>query len=409
MMVISSRGVEEWRQGWTVVLGASLSIACGFACFPFVSSLFIQPLESEYGWSRGEQSLVQLIYIGASMLTPIFGDWVDRVGVRRVGLIFMPLVGLCFLALAAMPGSISVYYGLTAMLVIAGQGTTGVVFTRAVVGAFSRTRGTALAVTRIGVSVAIATLPALVFAAIRHFGWPAGYIAMAAVVFGIGVPATWLWVREPAAARPVEGRDAPGLIAVYGPLLKNGKVLLLSATTALMMGPIVGLISQLQPLLVGKGLPGATAAAGASVLALAVVSGTIVTGVLIDRVWAPLIGCVLTLVGAAGCLVLFLSASLTPAIALMAVAMVGVAQGMELDLVGYVIVRYFGLADFARIFAIGIMALGISSGLSSVAFGITFDQTKSYDLMLGVAAAALSVAAFLFLLLGPYPAEEAGG
>lgn len=378
----------------------------GFACFPFVSSLFIQPLESEFGWSRGQQSLVQLIYLGVSLLTPLFGDRVDRIGVRRVGLIFMPLVGLCFLALAAMPGSIPVYYGLTALLVIAGQGTTGVVFTRAVVGAFSRTRGTALAVTRIGVSVAIATLPALVFAAISHFGWRAGYVAMAAVVFGIGVPATWLWVREPAAVRPVGGPDAPGFIAVYGPLLKNGKVLLLSVTTALMMGPIVGLISQLQPLLVGKGLPGATAASGASVLALAVVSGTIVTGVLVDRVWAPLIGCVLTLVGAAGCILLFLSASLTPPTALTAVAMVGVAQGMELDLVGYVIARYFGLSNFARIFAIGIMALGISSGLFSVAFGVTFDRTGSYDLMLGVSAAALTMAAFLFLLLGRYPEED---
>ena len=394
---------DEWRANWRVVAGSALAVAFGFASFAFVSSLFVQPLEQAFGWSRGAQALIQYAYIVTSIAAPLVGSWVDRFGVRTIALICIPAVAVFYMALALMPGTIGVYYLLMGCLVLAGQGTAGIVFTRAVAAVFDRSRGLALAASRIGLSIAAAALPSIIFAAMQHGGWRWGYGALALLTAAISLPATYFWVREPQTPINVQKPRTSAILA----LLAKRKVLILSFAAALMMGPIVGILSQLQPILTGKGIEPVEAARLVGMLALSVVCGTFVTGVLADRVWAPVLGFVFTLAGAAGCMLLATMGELSVGYAMIAVLLLGIAQGAEIDLVGYLIAKYFGLTDFAKIFGLGIMLIGVCSALWSLLFGITYDRTGSYDIALGAAGISMLMAAILFLAMGRYPSGGA--
>ena len=165
---------------------------------------------------------------------------------------------------------------------------------------------------------------------------------------------------------------------------------------------MVGILSQLQPLLSGKGIAGGTAAVLGSILAVSVLAGTLVTGWLVDRIWAPLIGCIFLCASGVGCLLL-LPPTLSLARATCAVALVGITQGAELDLAGYLIARYFGVADYAAIFGLTIFAIGLASACSQMAFAFLFDRTGGYELPLQASVLAFVVASGTFLALGRYP------
>jgi MFS family permease len=390
---------EEWRQHWRAVAGAGIGVASGYAVFPFIASQFVQPLQESFGWSRGAQSLTQNVAFAAAFVAPLFGRAVDKFGARRIGLFFMPALGVVYGLLAAMSGPIEVYYVLMGAAIFLGLGTTGIVFMRAVATHFTKSLGLALAVSRSTIAISAALLPIVIFHTIRDFGWRGGYAMLGAIVLLIGTPACVLWVGEQASLQA-----APVIRRPWRELLLNGKVLILCIAVALTIGPVVGLLSQLQPLLTGKGIVASTAAVLGSVLAVSVLAGTLLTGWLVDRVWAPLVGCAFLLAAACGC-VLLLPHSLSLTRATWAVALVGITQGAELDLAGYLIARYFGVADFAAIFGLTIFTIGLASAGSQMTFAFLFDHFSGYELPLQLSVVAFALAGAGFLALGRYPAR----
>ena len=158
----------------------------------------------------------------------------------------------------------------------------------------------------------------------------------------------------------------------------------------------------MQPLLTGKGIAAGTAAVLGSVLAVSVLAGTLLTGWLIDRIWAPLIGCAFVLAAASGC-VLLLPDSVSLTRATLAVALIGVTQGAELDLAGFLIAKYFGVADFSAIFGLTIFAIGLASAGSQMAYAFFFDRFHGYDLPLQLSVAVFALSAGIYLSLGRYP------
>ena len=77
----------------------------------------------------------------------------------------------------------------------------------------------------------------------------------------------------------------------------------------------------------------------------------------------------------------------------------------ELDLAGYLIARYFGVADFAVIFGLTILMIGLASAGSQMAFAFFFDRIGSYGLPLQLSVVAFVLAGVGFLSLGRYPAR----
>jgi hypothetical protein len=128
-------------------------------------------------------------------------------------------------------------------------------------------------------------------------------------------------------------------------------------------------------------------------------------GYLLDRIFAPRIAIVICVIAAAGILVLlFQGVSSAP---VTAVAL-GLALGAELDLMGFLIARYFGLAQFGKIYGWLYFAFVSASGLGPLWVGAVRDATGSYSAALGASAIGLLLTCGGFLLMPRYPTNIPG-
>jgi predicted MFS family arabinose efflux permease len=187
-------------------------------------------------------------------------------------------------------------------------------------------------------------------------------------------------------------------------LLRDRRVLALCAAAALTYGPVVGFLGHLQPLLTSKGLEPAVAANLAALLAISVLIGTLTSGILVDRIWAPLVGCIFTLAPVFGCILLLTNEPDLNAV-MIAVVLIGVAQGAEIDVVAYMIARYFGMSAYSAIYGLTVLITIWATAGASVFFGLVFDAFATYDRAILGAAVAFALGAMSYLLMGKYPKE----
>ncbi|MEO5598539.1 MAG: MFS transporter [Novosphingobium sp.] len=388
----------EWRGHWQVGLTAMIGTALSFSVWSSVASIFVQPLQDAFGWTRGQIALTQNASFAGALAAPMVGRLIDRVGVRIVLLGALVLTVLAYGALAAMNGALPVFYAAYLFLTLAGLGTTGLSYTRIVSAAFVRTRGLALAVTRSGLAIAGAVLPSALFMLITHHGWRAGYLLLAGLILFVSLPLAWVFIgRGPAIAR-VQPRAAMRLRDV----LADRKVLIICLASGLNYAPVVALLSQLQPLLVSKGVPPGNSAALVGLVGLAALGGTFITGALVDRIWAPGVACLFTLLAALGCLLLGLPGGGMPA-AMAAIVLIGIGQGAEIDVVAFIIARWFGMERYSTIYGLSVFAIAMLVALGGSLVGIIYDRTGSYNAVLIGAAVCFGLSALAYLAMGKAP------
>lgn len=398
-------GRAEWRQNWRIALGASIGVATGFSMHQFSASLFVQPLQESFGWTRGEIAYAHYGSLATALLSPFAGHLLDRLGVRKPLLIAFVLTGLAYLALSTLSGSIWQYYASMLFLQLVGILTTGLAFTRVIAFRFVASRGLALATTRIGISILGIFLPSILQALIVSYGWQAGYQLLGAIALLIGLPVSYFCIIEPYRPErrsPIEhsgkGRSGGGFRLIW----RHPKIGLLCLAAGLGYAPIASVLSQLQPLLVSKGLDPGYAAALGGVLAASVMIGTLVSGVLVDRIWAPLVA-VLFAIGPCIGLALLLFEQPSLAVVSIAVVTIGMSQGAEIDVVAYLAARYFGLERYSTIYGLTIMSIVAFGTIGQVGIGHLYDMFGDYRVAMILAILTLGASMLCYLFLGPYP------
>jgi len=86
---------------------------CGFYAF----SLFVKPLQADFGWGRGEiMAAFTIFYLVMGVTAPYFGRLIDRYGVRKVISIGAFIAGLGFILLSLMNNLWYFYGGYTLSL-----------------------------------------------------------------------------------------------------------------------------------------------------------------------------------------------------------------------------------------------------------------------------------------------------
>lgn len=392
----------EWRKSWRPGFAALVAGSIGYSLFSAVSSLFVEPLQAQFGWSRGDIAFVHSFGLVTAFAAPVVGRLTDRHGVRPVLLSGLVLTALGYALLSRMAGGLGYYYAVYFIFSLAGMATTGITVTRIFSGAFERSRGTALAIGRSGLAIAGALMPQVLFPIILHSGTSGAYLALGGLILLLAIPLVWLWV--PSRAADLDAGRISTLSRAEGwlPLLAKRKIRILIAASVLNYVPVVSLLSQMKPLAISKGLDAAMAVGAVSAMGLAAACGALLSGVLVDRFWAPAIAFVLNALPAVGCLVL-LNAEVHPALFLGAVVLVGLGQGAEIDIVAFMIARYFGLRSYATIYGLSTLgiALGVACGASLI--GKAYDVFGNYDAALLAASASFALASLLYLAMGRYP------
>jgi MFS family permease len=153
-------------------------------------------------------------------------------------------------------------------------------------------------------------------------------------------------------------------------------------------------------MLTDRGATVQTAALGSSIMGVAVLIGRAVTGYLLDRFFAPRLAA-LFFGGAAFGIGLLWAGTATP-LALVGAFLVGLGLGAEVDIIAYLMSRYFGLRSFGKLYSFGFGAFVLAGALGSLAMGAGFDLTGSYRAPLSALFISTLVATVLMTRLGPY-------
>lgn len=411
MSGIGSRKIAEFQSGWPILAGGMIGLAFGLAGINFYTQgLFVRPLQEEFGWSRSDIGaaaffLTLTVVVGA----PIVGSLVDRFGVRRPIAFSMCALAAGFAALGAMPGGLLLYGFIQVVMAGLALGTTPITFSRAVNGHFDAARGLALGLTLCGTGIGATLAPPIISYLIEAHGWRAAYYSMALsvlcvmplVVAAIGAkPRGTAAIKNPPTHLPTEADAIPLATVLRSPVL-----LRLLAIFFLLAVGISGLVMHLVPMLRDQGMEPAEAAAVQARLGIAVIVGRFVIGALVDHFFAPRITAVALCITAAGILSL---AFMGPAAAPIAAFAVGFALGAEVDLIGYLCVRYFGLGNYGRRYGILYGSFALGTGLSPLVIAILAEQWANYETALIVCAGFVMTAAALLVTAPAFPDNGEG-
>jgi MFS family permease len=135
-------------------------------------------------------------------------------------------------------------------------------------------------------------------------------------------------------------------------------------------GVLLASVTNFVPLLQSRGESLVHAAQYQSVLGVSLILGRLVGGALLDRVFAPRVVTAILLVTATGFLVL--RGANTPAAYILAAIGIGIAIGLEIDFLAFIVSRYYDRKAFATIFALffAMYALGAAAGPALFAWSV---------------------------------------
>jgi len=279
------------------------------------------------------------------------------------------------------------------------------VYTRPVIAAFDKSRGLALGLAASGTSLASIVVAPIVAAIIATYGWRAGAYALIVVMLFIGLPlALWLIgsAKEAAvkAADEVAGDDGVpvNLTVTLGQAIRGPAFWLIAAALVAVNIPGAGVVGQLAPMITDKGLSETQAGLAMSIYAIGLLTARIATGFALDRFPPPTVAAIATGVPAIGAALLLIPEP-NFAIAAVAVLLIGMQQGAEIDLLAFFVSRNFGTKHYGSIYGAIAMAGALASASGLILFGKVHDITKSYDAALITGTVAFLVGASAFFAL----------
>jgi len=390
----------EWRAGWKVLAASWVGAGTGFGLYLYVAALFILPMQAEFRWSRTAISIGPMISLIQAFLNPFVGIIVDRVGARPVALTGIVLLSIAFLTIAASPPAPLPFYAAVAFVALASTGTTSIVYAKGIASWFVKHTGSALGILMSGISI----ISALAFSGLQfviaRYGWRAGFQTLAATTLILGLPFVFAFFHEHPAlveARRSATANIPGYSVREG--ARESRFWIMAGFLAFSSIAIGGFLGHLQPLLVSHQFSPAAAAKFGAVFALGTGVGRIAIGVLLDHLKPALVAAGCMALAALGSVILADQGSLTWMWAGIAVFLIGLGQGAELDFMAFFTVRIFGVRSFSALIAIFSLLFGIGVASGGLLFAICFDRYGSYEIATFSNAILFVCAAILVMLL----------
>ena len=398
--------------GWWVVVACAVGLFWGPPVTVFSFSVFLKPLMRDFHASRAAVSLgFTLHLLTVAVGAPLAGWLIDRYGSRKIILMATAIFGSILLLNKPLVANLRQFYFFNIALGLVGTGVGPLPYGRVVSLWFDRSRGLALGLMMVGIGSGAMVLPSLAQWLIAKFGWHTAYGVLGGAVLFIALPAVAVLLRErpedlgllPDGVRPktvaVESETpGPGLSTLDA--WRTEAFWLMVGAFFLVSASVQGCMVHLAAMFSDHGVSPQTAALGSSVAGAFVLLGRVGTGYLLDRFFAPKVAAVFFGGAAIGIALLWMGS--TAAILFMGALFVGLGLGAELDLIAYLISRYFGLRAFGKIYSSAFAAFALAGALGPLIMGAGFDSTGSYRRPLACFLAATLAATVLMTRLGPY-------
>lgn len=398
---------DEFARNWTVVLASALAMA--FASVgAYTLGVFIQPLEQEFGWKRADIAAGMMISsVFAVISGPFIGLVVDRFGPRRIGLAGLAMGCLSLSAFSLVGSSIWMWWAMFVPSAFAGAFLKPTVWASAVSSLFDAGRGLALALMLSGTALCSTLTPIVGNYFVETLGWRQAYVALAAFWGILVIPVVWLFFtsamdrnRVAAQANRAPLPILPGL-DIRSSLL-SGKFFRLAFAGFLATLVVVSFVTGLIPILTSLAIERQSAAYIAGLIGISTVVGRLTGGFMLDRVNGNMVGAVSMLLPVIPATLLLMFPGSVP-IASLAVVVLGLSLGVELDAVAYLVGRHFGMRNYGTLFGTIAGLLALATGLGPVLLNLVYDATGKYTGVLFAYIPLSVLSAALFASLGRYP------
>lgn len=386
--------LAEFQRAWWILLGCTLGLAVGVHSLVFYTAgLFMKALQAEFGWTRAQISLGPTVLIAAlGLASPLVGSLVDRFGPRVFVAPSLIVLAAFFYLLSQIGSDIRLFYLLLIAMAVLASGSATPTFTTVLNATFDKARGTALGIGLVGTGLASTFVPPYLGKVIAGQGWRAGYVTLAAIVL-VAMPVIVLLLRRAPTSHKRQTDDQVAGFTLAQAVRDTifWKIAFCLFTVAL---GTAGLIVHFVPLLTDQGLSAKVAVTEAGAIGLCLIAGRVLTGVMVDRLFAPRVAATIMLVSA-GCYLMLGFGGAT--FAFLGALGIGLSFGAEVDLVGYLTARYFGMRAYGRIYGVLYAVVLAGTALSPLAYGLVVDATRSYTLGLVGTSVLLTLSAAVFL------------
>jgi MFS family permease len=392
--------------GWFVVAAAFAVTFVGFGC-AYTFSAFLEPLQREFGASRGSTSLVfslaGFLYFALGVVS---GPLADRFGSRPLAVAGMLLIAVGLAAASRAQSLIQVYlaYGLGVGL---GVGCAYVPSVGAVQRWFMRRRGFASGLAVSGIGLGNLVMPPLASQLIDTFGWRTAYVVLAAITLILGGGLSLLIENDPhdrglapdgdgsAPARPA---FTSGGVAVADAIRSPRFLALYASCLICSFGVFVPFV-HLVPYARDHGVEAGTAVLLLGTIGAGSTAGRFCLGGVADRLGRER-SLVMVLVGMA--LATAIWAVSTTAWSLAVFALVyGVFYGGWVAVLPSVVMDSFGGRNVSGIIGVLYTSVAFGTLIGPTATGFAYDASHSYTFAILLSAAASLVAAAIVGVAGP--------
>lgn len=182
--------------GWAILGICTLGMAATLPGQTAGISLFIDAFIDDLDLSRTTVSwLYTVATVLGSLVLPLVGRWVDRIGPRRLALVVIALLAATCAGMSWVTGWIGVFVGFVCLRGL-GQGALGLINNHAVNLWFEERRGVAIGVLGLGMAGAVSAFPPLIERGLQAYGWETTYLLMAGLLVGVMLPLGALFYRD---------------------------------------------------------------------------------------------------------------------------------------------------------------------------------------------------------------------
>ncbi|MCA9831846.1 MAG: MFS transporter [Dehalococcoidia bacterium] len=411
--------------GWYIVGAALFAQFISAGTQAYVTGVFLKPMTTDLGWSRGEFSAVQSVSTFVmGTVGFVIGGTLDRRGPRRLMLAGTILCAAA-LALTSQVETAWQFYLVRGIAQTVGNALLGNLVVNVTVAKwFVVRRGMAISIASAGVSLGGVLMTPLAAWWISSYGWRSGWIMLSVVVLAIMIPASLVMRRSPedhgllpdgmtveeSTAYSAARHRASAVSEVQwtrSEAIRTHTIWLVIFAYGVANVGLGALLLHAIPFFTDSGFSRSTAAFLFGILAWAALVSKIGWGFLMDRYHARYLSASAFLTMAAAILVLIAVGHVgSVLLAVLVVLAYGLAMGGTVPLQETVWASYFGRAHLGEIRAVAMPFTIVFSAIGPVFAGEVFDRTGSYDAAF-VAFALFSLLGFVLILLARPPQSPA--
>lgn len=396
------------------MVGAGFTVLFVVYGLQFSFGTFVDDVVADTGWSETRLQLIYALYILVySVLSAVSGVLTDRFGPRRVVGVGATVLAVGYVMWALAPNIWVVLIGLGVIAPI-GMSSSWVPCNATVVRWFVARRGTAVALTTVGGSVANIAVPPLAAALVAAYGWRVALGSLAAiggiVMFAVAQvlrrdPESMGQLpdgREPDESEAVAAAEEYSLTAAEA--FRTRAYWLMFATYSLSFLVVFVPFAHLNQYAADLGITPVTAATVVSSIGVGGIAGRLVAGPLSDRIGRR---AVVAIAFALECLA-FVGLASAGGLAMLypAAALFGFSYGASVAVFPPLVGDFFGREHAGAIVGRLFATAGSFAAVGPIVAQLVFDQSGSYRVTFALAAIANGLAVLMMTRLPSSPPAQ---